>query len=152
MKTVVLGLGNSLRADDGVGLYVARAIGDLVDSPAISVAESSASGLDVLDHLCGFDRAIIVDAIQTGEGEPGDIRRFPAPISGRHLTNPHSTDLATALEIGRQLGLPLPSDITFFGVEIADCDSFSERCSPAVAAAVDRCAKLVVETLLARLG
>ncbi len=145
MKTVILGLGNSLRADDGVGLYVARTVRELVDSPAVTVAESSAAGLDILDHLCGFDRAVVVDAIQTGEGKPGDIRRLPAPISGRHLTNPHSTDLATALEIGRQLGLPLPSEIKFFGIEIADCESFSEHCSPAVAAAVDRCAKMVLE-------
>ncbi len=152
MKTVVLGLGNELRADDGVGLYVARAVRKLVDSPVVAVAESSASGLDLLDHLCGSDRAIVVDAVQTGQGKPGDIRRLAAPMSGRHLTNPHSTDLATALEIGKQLGLSLPSDILFFGIEIADCESFAEQCTPAVAGAVDRCARLVMLTLQADSG
>jgi len=145
VKTVVLGLGNSLRADDGVGLYVARAVKRLVESPDIIVAESSASGLDVLDCLCGFDRAIVLDAVQTGEGKVGDIRRLAAPSSGRHMTNPHSTDLAMALELGKQVGLPLPSDIAVFGIEIADSGSFAEQCTPEVAAAIDRCAKLVLQ-------
>ncbi len=143
MKTVVLGLGNSLRADDGVGLYVARALKRLVDSADVVVAESSASGLDVLDYLCGFDRAIVLDAVQTGEGKIGDIRRLATPSSGRHMTNPHSTDLATALELGKRIGLPLPSDISVFGIEVADCESLAEQCTPEVAAAIDRCANLV---------
>jgi hydrogenase maturation protease len=145
MKTVVLGLGNSLRADDGVGLYVARAVKRLVDTPDVVVAESTASGLDVLDYLCGFDRAIVLDAVQTGEWTVGDIHCLPPLSAGRHTTNPHSTDLATALELGRRVGLPLPSDISLFGFEVADVESFAEQCTPEVAAAIDSCAKLVFQ-------
>ena len=71
MKTLVLGLGNPILSDDGVGLRVARELENRLDQQEVTVVETSMAGLDLLDLLAGYDRAIIVDAIQTVGGKVG---------------------------------------------------------------------------------
>ena len=68
MKTLVLGLGNPILSDDGVGLRVARAVESQLSQQEITVMETSMGGLSLLDLLTGYDRAIIIDAIQTRGG------------------------------------------------------------------------------------
>ncbi len=66
MKTLVLGLGNDILCDDGAGLYVARELKKtLANRKDFSVAEASLAGLGLLDLLAGYDKAIVIDAIQT---------------------------------------------------------------------------------------
>ena len=119
MKTIILGLGNPVRADDSVGLCVAHALAKRLSSPEVTVMEASVSGLDILDLLVGYERAIIIDAIQTKGGQPGQIYRLePGTFaSTRHSANPHSVDFATALELGERLGLALPQRITILAIE-----------------------------------
>jgi hydrogenase maturation protease len=147
MKTLVLGLGNPVRADDSVGLCVAQALATRLNSPEITVMEASVSGLDILDLLVGYERAIIIDAMQTRGGQPGQIYRLePGSFAAtRHSANPHSVDFATALELGEKLGLALPREIVIFGIEVAEVDSFSEECTPEVAAAVPVCVETVLK-------
>ncbi len=73
MKTVVLGLGNPILTDDGVGLRVARELEGRLDQQEATVMETSLAGLNMLDLLAGYDRAIIIDAIQTIGGKAGQI-------------------------------------------------------------------------------
>jgi len=154
MKTIILGLGNPVRADDGVGLRVARALSKRINSPDIIVTEASVSGLDILDLLVGHERAIIIDAIQTKGGQPGQIYRLEpgAFATTRHSANPHSVDFATALELGKKLGLSLPGEIVIFGLEVAEVSLFSEECTPEVAAAIPVCVEMVLQELAARGG
>lgn len=154
MKTIILGLGNPVRADDSVGLCVARALAGRLNSPEITVMEASVSGLDILDLLVGYKRAIIIDAIQTKGGQPGQIYRLEPGVlaATRHSANPHSVDFATALELGERLGLALPGEIVIFGIEVAEVDSFSEECTPPVAAAIPACVKMVLQELATRGG
>jgi hydrogenase maturation protease len=154
MKTLILGLGNPVRADDSVGLRVAQALARRLSSPDITVMEASVSGLDILDLLVGCERAIIIDAIQTRGGQPGQIYRLqPGTFTAtRHSANPHSVDFATALELGERLGLTLPKEIVIFGIEVAEVDSFSEECTPQVAVAIPVCVETVLEELVTRGG
>ena len=71
IKTLILGLGNPILTDDGVGCHVAMALKDRLKGPEVDVMEASIAGLDFLDLLTAYDRAIIIDAIQTDEGQPG---------------------------------------------------------------------------------
>ncbi|MBI4286142.1 MAG: hydrogenase maturation protease, partial [Chloroflexi bacterium] len=122
MKTLVLGLGNSVLCDDAAGIRVARALVSRVDQPEVTVAEACAAGLDILDLLAGYDEAIIIDAVQTDDGEPGQIHRFnPGAFdAARRLKSAHDIDLVTALEFGNRLGMSLPQEITIFGIEAED--------------------------------
>ena len=147
LKTVVVGLGNSLRTDDGVGLIVARSLAESLKESGAAVFESTACGLDVLDYLCGYERAILTDAVQTENAMPGDVFCFDLPCSSRHLLNPHSADLSTALEIGRVLNMPLPSSVIVVGIQTADTVTFGESCTPRVEASIPLCKSVILDLI-----
>jgi hydrogenase maturation protease len=148
-RTLVLGLGNPILSDDGVGCQVATALKDRLKEPDIDVLEASVAGLDFLELLAGYDKTIIIDAIQTGEGTPGQIYQLEpdALADTRHSGTPHDVNLATALELGRKLGLPLPKQITIFAIEAKDVTSFGEKCTPGVMQAVPVCVEMIVQEL-----
>jgi hydrogenase maturation protease len=149
MRTLILGLGNPILSDDGVGFRVAEELRGKLSQPEITVMETSTSGLGLLDLLVNFDRAIIIDAIQTRGGKPGQVYRLePAAFNAtRHATTPHDVDFATALELGNRLGLALPREITIFAIEVENVNSFSEECTPEVERAVPVVADMVMGEL-----
>lgn len=149
MKTLVLGLGNPILTDDGVGPLVAKEIRDRVDRREVTVTEASQAGLNLLDLLAGYDRTIIIDAIQTVGGKAGQIYRLESGAlnATRHATSTHDINLATALELGNKLGLALPKQIDIFAIEVADTSTFSEECTPRVREAIPVCAEIIIREL-----
>ena len=150
MKTLVLGLGNPILSDDGIGPKIAGELEGRVGKN-VTVMETSMAGLNLLDLLVGYDRAIIVDAIQTPGGRVGDIYRFDleALQTTRHAASTHDVNLTTALELGKRLGMDVPGKIDILAIEVADVSNFSEECTPAVAEAVPVCVEMIVEELKA---
>jgi len=149
MKTLVLGVGNPILSDDGVGIKVAREVGKRLDDPQIIVSETSAAGLSLLDSIIGYDKLIIIDAIQTKKGRAGQIYRMkPEDFSfAKHLSSPHQINLVTALELGKVLNLVMPKEITILAVEANDVSNFGERCTPEVERAIPEAVKMVLEEL-----
>ncbi len=149
MKTLVLGLGNPIRCDDGVGLRVATAVKDKLNQPETTVVEASVAGLDLLDLLVGYEKVIIVDAIRTSEGKPGQVYRLAPEVfdATRHAASPHDINFATALELGNRLKLALPRQIVIFGVEVGDVSSFSEECTPEVQMAIPVVTDMIMSEL-----
>jgi hydrogenase maturation protease len=133
MKTLLVGMGNPILCDDAVGVRLAHDFkGKLTAVPDLDVMEEcSLGGLDLLDVFSDYDRVLILDSIQTGEGCPGDWYYFTAEALREtvHLTNIHDTNFATALELGHSVGMALPSltDIHIFAVEAKENLTFSER-------------------------
>ena len=148
-KTLILGLGNPILSDDGVGCHVAAALKERLRDSASDIMETSIAGLDFLDLMTGYDRVIIIDAIRTVAGTPGQIYRLDleAFTATRHAASPHDVNLATALELGYRLGLDLPSHVDIFAVEVEDTSRYSEECTPAVTTAIPRCTEMVVQEL-----
>ncbi len=147
VKTLVLGVGNPILSDDGVGIHVARELKKR-KLKGITVDELAASGLELLDAVRGFDKLVIIDAIQTKGGKPGQVyvleeRDFEKSIHG---SSPHGINIATALALGRKL-VPqdMPKEVVFFAIEAEDLVNVSEKLTPRVAEAVpkilDRIAK-----------
>jgi len=150
MKTLVLGLGNPILSDDGAGIRVAQKIGKQLNDPQISVVETSEAGLRLLDSIVGYDKVIIIDAVQTEKGQAGQIYRMgPQDFSfAKHFSSPHQINLATALELGNVLNLAMPRKITIFAIEAKDITSFSEKCTPEVERAIPEAVKMVLEELV----
>lgn len=148
-KTLVLGLGNPILGDDGIGYHVALALKEKINKTEIDIIEASIAGLDFLDLLTSYDTAIIIDAIQTQEGTPGQIYRFEPDVfvNTCDSNTPHGVNFATAIKLGEQLGLPLPQRITIFAIEAKDVLSFSEKCTPEVAAAIPVCVSMVIQEI-----
>ena len=107
------------------------------------------AGLSLLDLLAGYDRAIIVDAIQTVGGKVGQIYRLDPQAfdSTRHTCSPHDVNFATALELGNRLGLALPQQIVIFAIEVAEASTFSEECTPEVRRAIPVCVEMIIQEL-----
>ena len=133
MKTIVLGLGNTILSDDGVGIYAARALADLLRGAA-DVREAELAGLDLIEMLKGYDRAYIIDAIQLDGEAPGTVFRMrPDDIRiTPRLASFHDIDLVTALELGRRLEFPMPREVVIFGVQVEDALTLKEGCTAAV--------------------
>lgn len=149
---LVLGIGNTLLSDDGVGVYAARAAAALLRDTDVEVREAELGGFALLDLLEGFDRAVVVDAVAFEQCRPGEvmiIREESLPPS-LHLTAGHQVDLPTVLELGRRLGRPMPETVTVVGVQAADITTFGERCTPAVEAAIPVAARIVAGLLRVR--
>lgn len=149
MKTLVLGLGNPILSDDSVGFRVIQGLKDKFNRPNLTLMESSTSGLGLLDLIAGYDRVIIIDAIKTEGGQAGKIYRLNTEnLSGTcHLTSSHDINLATALELGKKLGIALPQEITIFAVEVVDVTTFSEKCTPEVEKAIPLAVTMIAEEL-----
>ena len=149
MKTLVLALGNPFLSDDSVGLHVARALEGRFNQPEITVMETCMAGLSLLDLLIGYDRVIIIDAIQTREGKVGQVYRLKpdALDATRHVSTPHDVNFAIALELGKRLGLVLPQQITIFAVEVEDVTTFSDRCTCRVEETIPVVADMVTQEL-----
>ena len=150
MKTLVLGLGNPILSDDGAGIRIAQEVGKQLNDPQTTVSETSAAGLSLLDSIVGYDKVIIIDAIQTKKGQAGQIYRMKSEdfSFAKHFSSPHQTNLVTALELGKMLGLVMPQEITIFAVEAKDIASFSEKCTPEVERAIPKAVKMVLEELV----
>ncbi len=152
MKTLVLGIGNPILGDDGVGVHVARELAKLIEEDdAITVEDTSTSGLNLLDFIPGYDKVIIIDAIMTEEGGPGEIYRLrPEDFSKSvHLTTSmHDANLPTVLEIGNKL-IPevMPSEIVIFAIEVEEIDKFTEEMTVRVKEAVPKVLNLVLGEL-----
>jgi len=136
MSTLLLGMGNPILCDDAVGVRLATEFaGRLADVPGLRVvSECSVGGLNLLDVLAGYSRAIVLDSVKTAAGTPGEWYHFDAASleETMNLTCVHDVNFATALELGRRLGqpLPLPSAIDILAVEVKDNATFSERMTP----------------------
>jgi hydrogenase maturation protease len=148
-KTLVLGLGNPILSDDGIGYHIALALKEKVKNTETDIIEASIAGLDFLDLLTSYDTAIIIDAIQTQEGTPGQIYRFEHDmlVNTCHASTPHNVNFTTAIKLGEQLGLPMPQRVTIFAVEAKDVTSFGEMCTPEVTAAIPACVSMVIQEI-----
>lgn len=149
MKTLVLGLGNPILTDDSVGFRVIQELRARFSRPSLTLMESSASGLTLLDLIAGYDKVIFVDAIQTEGGQAGTIYRLGTEDLGdtRHLASSHGIDLVTVLELGKRLEIALPQEIIIFAIEVADVNTFSEGCTPEVEKAIPLAVGMVAEEL-----
>ncbi len=148
MKTMVLGLGNPIYCDDAVGLHVVEELKKQIHDKDITIEGMELAGLDMLETLSGYDRVIIIDAIQTG-GKAGEIHRL-APESLKstiHTGTPHDVNFATALELGERIGVKLPSKIEILAIEISSATTFGETLTPEVEKAVPEAVKEVLKIL-----
>jgi len=155
---LVVGLGNPVRGDDGVGWRVVEALEERLAAmgPAEPGVEPeldrlAVGGLSLMERLVGYRRAILVDALEEGLA-PGTVTCRPLDeLTGgpaAHLDSSHDASLAAALAAGAALGATLPSEITVVGVEIRDVDAFSDRLSPAVEAAVPAAVEVLAALLV----
>ena len=114
----IIGVGNSFRSDDGVGIAVARSLRERLSS-GVAVLEQSGEGTALLEAWKGARAVVLVDAVQSGAA-PGTIHRLDATAGGipqaffRYST--HAFSVAEAVELARALS-QLPPRVIVYGIE-----------------------------------
>ena len=147
MKTLVLGIGNDILGDDGVGVHVARAVARKISAKEARVEETGAAGLSLLELVKGHERLIIADAILTDNTEVGKIHRLTLKDLAKtnNSITPHDAALVTTLEIGNSL-FPgeMPREVVVYGVQTSNVEQFSGKMTPAVKAAIPEVVRLIL--------
>ena len=151
---MVLGLGNPLLCDDGVGLAVATALKTLLTTapiPGVDVLASTRAGFELIDLLHGYRRAVIVDCLQSPTATPGRVRRLQlGDVAGSaRLVGVHEISLDVAFGLAEHMDIPMPEQLHIFAIEAADVTTISETMTPDVEAAVTPLASEIYEMLRA---
>ncbi len=149
MKTIVLGVGNPILQDDGVGLHVIEALRPRVKNPMVTVETATTGGLNLLDMMRGYEKVILIDAVKQEESQPGKVKRFElSDFHSVHSCNPHDVSLSEALQLAKQLGeTRLPSNIILIGITVNNTYEFGEQLSSTVASAIPTAVDLVLKEL-----
>jgi len=152
MKTLVIGLGNPILGDDGVGWKVVEKLSTAISQQSsVEVDTAALGGLSLMERLIGYERVIIVDSMETGQSPVGSVSVFPLaslpdPMAG-HSASAHDATLITALRTAEQLGADIPRQIDIVAIEAENVYDFNEELSHPVAAAVPLAVEKIIELL-----
>ena len=145
MRTLVIGVGNLLRTDDGVGIHVINILSERV--PGLDSLDAAMGSIEIIEAMRGYDRTVIVDAVETG-AEPGTI--YLVNLTGGEkpptITHSHGTDIITILQLGHQLyGVEMPKEIILLAIEAEDTTTIGDKPTPKVQKAIERALKIVAK-------
>jgi hydrogenase maturation protease len=141
MRTVVIGVGNPYRCDDGVGPAVAdrmRGYG----LPGLEVARSLGEATELIELWHGADLAVVVDAVRAEPAQPGRIHRLTVAAAPAGAASSHGVGLGEAIELARVLDR-LPGRLVLYAVEVAEV-GHGRGLTPAVADAARRLADRIL--------
>ncbi len=136
MRILILGVGNPIMGDDGVGIRVARMLKDkLRRRPDVEIKELSVGGLKLVEEMLGYEEVYIVDSYSPPDAEPGRIREStPDQFEDTlHPSSPHGTNFTVALQLYRDFEPDrIPKRIMIFTVDIDPEFTFRESMSAPV--------------------
>ncbi len=148
MKTLVLGVGNILLSDEGVGVHVIRLLRERYRFPReVEILDGGTLSLDLLPYVENAGRLLVVDAVQM-DAPPGTVARLegeqvPAVLNLKY--SPHQAGLSDLLAAARLLGRS-PAEVVLWGVQPASLEVGLEL-SPIVAAQVENLIRNVLAEL-----
>ena len=153
--TLIVGLGNPILGDDGVGWKVVKIVEDIFNSKAYRANDLnlefdylSLGGLSLMERMDEYQDVIVVDSIITGTNPIGTIYSLPLHhlpnLSSGHSTAIHDMSLATAMQLGRKMGMNLPEKVWIVAVETESVFEFSEALSPTINQVVPEAAQLLL--------
>jgi hydrogenase maturation protease len=136
---LVIGCGNLLASDDGVGIEIVRRLQEMELPQGVKIVEAGTPGLQLLDIWEKAEQVIIVDAVRSGE-PVGTVHCFDATLLPPREFMPlssHGINVIDAIELGKLLGKN-PPELRIVGVEILSSEPYNEGLTPQVAMAVPR--------------
>lgn len=147
MKTVVLGVGNVLMGDEGVGVLVARHLTDSGAAGDIEVVDAGTGGFHLLEYFQDYDRVVLVDATLDGQA-PGSVSVMKPRFSSDYPPTlcAHDIGLKDLLDAVYLLGRS--PEVILFAISIASVDGVTLDVSGPVAESVARVAKQVADYLV----
>jgi hydrogenase maturation protease len=145
MKTLILGIGNPILTDDGVGIKIVQEL--KASKPELEVAETSEVGMALLELVAGYDKLIIIDSIKTGRGKPGELYKLELEDLKPYMyfSSSHGIDIPTVIELGQRAGYKMPGYIRLYAVEVKDNSNFGEECTREIEESIPFIIKQIIE-------
>ena len=150
MKTLVLGMGNTILSDDAIGIIIKRYLEKYLEhSPGIDFEETSWGGFKIIDLFRGYDYVIVIDSIKTGRKDPGYIHKLKTTdlLSTLRLNSYHDINFITAIKLAEALDEKMPSDIDIFAVEVENNYTIKENLTPEIKNSIFKCSIQIVNSL-----
>jgi len=150
MKTIILGVGNLILGDDGVGIHVVNEVKKQIQDKNITVDEATTGGMNLLDLILGYDKAIIIDAVKSEKFKEGTVKRIPiSDFNTMHSCNPHDVSLSEAIKMAKKLGeTKIPNEIIVIGIILKEIPSeFGEKLSKDIFAAVPKAVEMTLNEI-----
>ena len=134
MKTLIIGLGNTIKGDDGVGIYVARELKSRLNDNNIDIKETHYSGLKLMDLVYDYEKVVIIDALKDGSKGAGEVRLFKPQNNNFDSTshNLHNMNFVKNYSLLKKTYSRMPDDFKIIGISIKGADSFKEGLSPEI--------------------
>ena len=135
-KILILGMGNDILTDDGIGIKITKVLEKKFPFPNIIFDTLSLGGMEIIEYIRDFRMVIIIDAIKTQDGIPGTVYQFiPEDFKETtHLSNIHDISFLTSLKLAKELDIPTPEKVHIIAVEIVEDMVFSNDFTPQVQA------------------
>jgi hydrogenase maturation protease len=151
-EMLVLGVGNPILSDDGVGIHVVTELEKNYSNISnIEFDELSTGGLSLAERFIGYKKVIMVDALAIENQKPGEVHRLTINDfkKTKHMYCAHDCNLATAYEILKEELGPenLPDEVIIIGIEVERYDTFSEELTESATKAVPKAVAMVEKEL-----
>jgi len=132
-KTLIIGLGNTLLSDDGIGIYIVRKLGKIIDNPYIVFKEAPIGGLELLDIIVDYKKVIIIDSLILENNPLGTLVQLSLKdLKGGSSWTRHQVSLNEAVELAKKIKMNVPDDIRIYGIVVKDISTFKEECTPEI--------------------
>ena len=132
-RALVVALGNDILCDDGVGLHAARLLRWVLPKN-VDIIETGEAGFALLELITGYDRVLILDAIQTHKYPPGTVLQYDRANFAAILSpSPHYAGLPDLEVLAQRTGIDFPTTILILAMEVEDMRHIGEELSPSVA-------------------
>jgi F420-non-reducing hydrogenase large subunit len=134
---LILGLGNELLTDDAAGIVAIRLLREVLDD-GVDLVECSLVGMALLDELIGYDRAVLIDAIQTRKHPIGTILELtPEHLGAVQAPSPHYSGLPEVIAAAAEMDLRFPSVLRVLAIEVGDVQTLGGKMNWQVREAVE---------------
>jgi hydrogenase maturation protease len=146
-ELLILGVGNLLLRDEGIGVHVANRLKSMELPPDVEVIDGGTGGFDLIDYIEGRKKVVVVDTVKGGEA-PGTIYRFgidDIEVTPKIPWSLHDIDLTDTIRVADRLG-KRPDDMVIIGVEPKDMELGLEL-SPEIEEQIPKVIALVMDEI-----
>ncbi len=137
--------------DDGIGVHILREMQNTYGAlPNVTMEEAQTGGMNLIDLMRGYDKAILVDAVSVPTLLQGEVACYPIhDMTTVHSSNPHDVSLLEALELSKRIGdTMLPQEIVIVAINLTTIPrTFTEAVSPEIRDAIPKAIEKIFSEL-----
>lgn len=152
-KILILGIGNTICGDDGVGIIAVRFLKESLDkaiNKTVDIKEMQEADINILELLEGYKKLIIVDSICTKKAKAGTIHKL-SPVTCKEKKQPYSSHqmgFNRIMDMAKTFKMDVPEEIVIYAIEIKKASFFKNGLSLIARKSIPGLVKLIKKEML----